>query len=81
MLSGTQIGNKLRELRGTMPRSEVAQAIGISMSALQMYECGERIPRDGIKEAIARFYGVSVGALFFDEECHEMRHSETQVAG
>ena len=76
MLSGTQIGNKLRELRGTTPRKEVAKAVGVSQSAMQMYECGFRIPRDEIKEAIAHFYGVSVGALFFGEVCHEMRHSE-----
>ena len=67
MLSGQEIGNKLRALRGNTPRSEVAKAVGISNSALQMYECGDRIPRDGVKEAIARYYGVSVGALFFDE--------------
>ena len=67
MLSNIEIGNKLRELRGNTPRSEVAEAIGISRSALQMYECGERIPRDEIKETLARYFGVSVGALFFDE--------------
>lgn len=67
MLSGKEIGNKLRELRGGIPRSEVAKAVGISNSALQMYECGDRIPRDGIKVAIARYFGVSVGALFFGE--------------
>ena len=75
MLSGIEIGNKLRELRGDTPRSEVAEAVGISLSALQMYECGDRIPRDGIKEAIAHYFGVTVGALFFNEQCHVTRHS------
>ena len=73
MMSATQIGEKLRELRGNTPRSTVADAVGISNSALQMYECGERIPRDDVKEAIAHYFGVTVGALFFNENCHEMR--------
>lgn len=67
MLSGIEIGNKLRELRGETPRNEITKALGISRSALQMYECGERIPRDEIKEAIAKYFGVTVGALFFGE--------------
>lgn len=67
MLSATEIGNRLRELRGKTSRNEMAQAVGVSRSALTMYECGERIPRDEIKEAIAHYFGVTVGALFFDE--------------
>ena len=67
MLTKQEIGNKLKDLRGKIPGEEVAKAIGISRSALTMYECGERIPRDEIKEAIAHYFGVSVGALFFDE--------------
>lgn len=67
MLSNIEIGNKLRELRGKTPRSEVAEAIGVSTSAMQMYECGFRVPRDDIKEAIAHYFGVTVGALFFNE--------------
>ncbi len=67
MLTKQEIGNKLRELRGDTPGEEVAKAVGISRSALGMYECGERIPRDEIKESIAQYFGVSVGALFFNE--------------
>ena len=76
MQSGIEIGSKLRELRGSTPRSDVAEAVGISTSALQMYECGDRIPRDDVKEALARFYGTTVGALFFNEKCHVTRQSE-----
>ena len=67
MLSGIEIGNKLRELRGNTPRSVMAEAVGVSTSALQMYECGDRIPRDDVKEAIAHYFGLTVGALFFNE--------------
>ncbi len=75
MLSKIEIGKKLKELRGQTPMYEMAEAIGISRSALSMYECGERIPRDEIKESIAQYFGVSVGALFFGEGCHDTQHS------
>ena len=67
MMSSIEIGNRLKELRGKTPAIVVAEAIGISRSALSMYETGARMPRDEIKEAIARYFGVSVGALFFNE--------------
>lgn len=40
------IGQTLIKLRGNRTQEEVAKAIGISKSALSMYERGERIPRD-----------------------------------
>lgn len=43
------IGLRLLELRADKPRNEVAEAVTISVSALQMYETGQRIPRDEIK--------------------------------
>ena len=67
MMSSIEIGNRLRELRGKTPAIVVAEAIGVSRSALSMYETGARMPRDEIKEAIARYFGVSVGALFINE--------------
>lgn len=58
---------RLRELRGAKTQRDVAKQVGISCSALAMYETGERIPRDEIKVKLAKFYGVSVGSIFFDE--------------
>lgn len=60
--------DKLIALRGERSRFQVAEAIGISVSALQMYENGQRVPRDDIKVKLARFYGVSVEYLFYDGE-------------
>lgn len=65
-LQPKEIGNRLTMLRGNKPQSEVAKAIGISDSALSMYECGERIPRDSIKIKLAQYYGKSVQSIFFD---------------
>lgn len=49
-MDGKTIGHKLRALRGEMDAKTVADALGISTSALFMYERGERIPRDQIKK-------------------------------
>ena len=61
------IGHRLRALRGKMDAKTVADALGISTSALFMYERGERIPRDQIKKRIAQYFGQSVEEIFFAE--------------
>ena len=70
MKTAEQVAAALRALRGDLSQAAVANAIGISPSALAMYENGERMPRDGVKVALAKYYGVSVGSLFFGEESH-----------
>lgn len=62
-----KIAKKLVSLRGGRSREFVSNSVGISASALTMYEIGDRVPRDEIKIALANFYGVKVGYLFFDE--------------
>ena len=59
---------KLVVLRGERTRAEVAAAIGISQSALAMYETGRRMPRDEIKVLLAQFFETTVGHLFFNQE-------------
>lgn len=58
-------GERLRKLRGNKSRGEVAAACGISISALTMYELGERRPRDEIKERLAAYYKKSLSWIFF----------------
>ena len=60
------IGKKLRMLRGSKQRKEVDKCVKISVSALSMYENGERMPRDEIKVALAEYYNANVGELFFE---------------
>lgn len=60
------IAEKLVAARGEKSREEIAKAVGISASAVSMYETGARIPRDEIKVRLADYFGVSVQALFFD---------------
>lgn len=63
---------KLVKARGKRSREEVAVALGISASAVAMYETGARVPRDEIKVRIADYYGRTVQELFFDQKCHAM---------
>lgn len=65
MLDNAIIAKKLINLRGNRSKKEVAEACGISLSALTMYELGERTPRDEIKLRLARFYNTTVEAIFF----------------
>ena len=50
-MDSKKIGARLRALRGERSQKEVAD--------------GERIPRDEIKRAIAKFFGVSVECIFY----------------
>ncbi len=64
-----KIAETLVKLRGNRSREEVANAVGISVSALQMYENAKRIPKDEIKLRIARYYGVPVESIFLNNNC------------
>lgn len=66
-MNSKAIGRKLRTLRGNLDAKTVADALGISTSALFMYERGERIPRDQIKKRISQYFGESVDEIFFTE--------------
>lgn len=69
-MNRVEVGCKLLHLRGERSRIEVANANGISVSALQMYENGQRIPRDEVKLRLARYYQISIEHLFFEDEVH-----------
>lgn len=61
------IRRRLIDARGKKSQTEVAKDLGISVSALSMYESCERVPRDEVKEQLAQYYGLTVGFLFFGE--------------
>ena len=64
-MDSKKIGLKLRELRGDKTQDEVAKGIGVSVSAIAMYERGERIPRDEIKVSLSNYYEVPIADIFF----------------
>ena len=68
-MDAVKIGRRLRELRGfDRTQEEVANSINIDRSMISLYESGKAIPTDEIKIALADYYGVSVGSLFYAEE-------------
>lgn len=67
ILDGNVIGKKLIALRGDKTQKEVAKTIGVSVSALSMYEQGNRIPRDEVKMKLSDYYKISVESLFFEK--------------
>lgn len=58
-------GEKIRALRGERTQSAVAKAVGITKSALAMYERDERRPRDEVKIKLANYFGCSVSEIFY----------------
>jgi putative transcriptional regulator len=70
-LSKVNAAKKLIQLRGEKTREVVANAVGVSISALQMYENAQRMPKDDIKVRLANYYEVSVQDLFFEDQLHE----------
>lgn len=67
MIDPVSIGNKIKHLRESlgMSRESFCTNVGITLSALSMYENGQRVPRDEIKVKIARTLKTTVEALFF----------------
>lgn len=73
MLDNETIGQRLKSLRKERKKTiiEVAEAVNISPSALSMYECDQRVPRDNIKIALADYYKKPIGKIFFVRKTHE----------
>lgn len=71
-IDAMEMARKLVKLRGKRTQDEVANALGISKSALGMYESGRRIPRDPVKMRISHYYKKSIPYIFFNQKEHEM---------
>lgn len=65
-LDPVEIGRRLLELRGDRTQQEIADQLGVGVSTIGMYERGERVPKDEIKNALAQLYGKTVQEIFFD---------------
>lgn len=62
-----KIGQRLIKLRGSRTQLEISRKVGMSVSAIGMYERGERIPRDEVKVKLARLYNSTVDEIFYAE--------------
>ena len=65
-LDSAKIARRLIDLRGDRTQQMVADDLGITRTAIGMYETGERIPKYEVKAAIAQYYGKTVQEIFFD---------------
>lgn len=54
----------LRKKRGET-QAEVAASIGVSVSAYNFYETGQRSPSDEVKKRIAKHFNRTVQFIFF----------------
>ena len=68
MLDTMEIGRRLRSLRGARTLQTVSNETGLGVSALTMYELGQRMPRDEAKIILSEYYGISIDALFFAQD-------------
>jgi len=59
------VGERLKALRGSRSQEEVANALGVTVMAVCLYEAGKRMPRDEIKVKLANYYKKSVTSLFY----------------
>lgn len=57
---------KLRKSRN-MTQKELADALGVTISAIGMWEVGLRTPRPEIAKKIADFFGVTMEEVYFGE--------------
>ena len=64
-MQSKKYAKNLRKLRGKVSRQVVATAIGVTRSAIAMYEQGQRVPKDDIKVKLARYYNTTVEAIFY----------------
>ena len=58
------VGERLRSLRGGRDIKTVAASVKISANALKMYEQGNRVPRDEVKERLSAYYGIKIEDIF-----------------
>ena len=63
----TKIARKLRSLREKSGKTqkELADIMDISISAISMYENGERVPSDKVKKQYALLFDASIEDIFF----------------
>lgn len=73
--------NRLREARYKLglTQEEAASSIGVSISLLSKMEQGLKSGNDNTKIKISKFYGLSVGYLFFGEEITKRDKSKQEV--
>ena len=69
-MNNKQVGELIRTRRMSrnMTQADLAKAIGITASAVGMFERGERRPKDVVAEALADVFNVPKWSIYFSED-------------
>jgi len=69
-MTNKQIGEliRTRRLSRGMTQADLADAIGVTASAIGMFERGERRPKDVVAEALADVFNVPKWSIYFSED-------------
>lgn len=66
VLDKAEVGRRLRDIRRYRPQREIAEELGVSVTAVGNYERGIHTPPDEIKVKYAELCGKTVQEIFFD---------------
>ena len=72
---------KLKNARRKLGKTclEVSIDTGIGRSALANYECGLTVPRDRYKMILAKYYGLPIDYLFFEDDAIDDDNTASEV--
>ena len=61
------VAERIKEARleKGMTQAQLAEKCGVSDAAIQMYEIGQRVPRDSVKKVMAEVLEKPIQDLFF----------------
>ncbi|UNC91651.1 helix-turn-helix transcriptional regulator [Candidatus Contubernalis alkaliaceticus] len=63
-----------------LTQQEVADDLHITRSFYGMIETGNRNPTIKLALEIAKYFNADVKELFFEDNCHDTRHSKSSTA-
>jgi transcriptional regulator with XRE-family HTH domain len=69
-MTNKEVGEMIRTRRMArgMTQDDLAEKIGVTASAIGMFENGKRRPKDEVAEAIADVFNIPKWAVYFSEE-------------
>ena len=64
------VGSKIRMLRRKkkLTQKELAKLVDVSPASIAAYETGDKIPRDDVKEKMAKVLDSTVTFIFFEND-------------
>lgn len=67
IISDNIIGERLKSLREEkdIMQRDLADMLGVSTSAVSMYEIGERVPKDWVKKRYSEIFNKTIDEIFF----------------